>query len=217
MLRSGVLPPDQQPKAIEAIERNAASLSQLVNDLLDTSRIITGKLRLDVRTCDITQVINAAIESLGPALESKQITFDCDCPDGLTLSGDPDRLQQVFWNLLANATRFTPPGGHIQLRAREIGSSIEVTVTDTGIGISAEAIPLLFQRFWQAESVQSREHGGLGLGLALARHFIELHGGHISASSPGLGHGATFRVVLPVRGEQGETVPNDAEGWEGWA
>jgi len=186
-------------RALETIDRNTKSLAQLIEDLLDVSRIVTGKLRLNARPVELIPVIEAAINTVLPAAEAKNIriqrVFD---PTAGPVSGDPDRLQQVVWNLLANAVKFTPKGGQIQIRLERVNSQIEITVSDTGQGIKAEFLPHIFERFRQADSTITRSYGGLGLGLAIVRQLVELHGGSVHAQSPGEGKGATFMVSLPL-------------------
>ncbi len=168
-------------------------------DLLDVSRIITGKLRLNVRRVVLVSVIKSAIDSIRPATEAKNIRIQSLLdPAAGPVSGDPDRLQQVFWNLLSNAVKFTPKGGRIQIRLERINSHLEVTVSDTGQGISPEFLPYVFERLQQADSTTTRAQGGLGLGLAIVRHLVELHGGGVQVASAGAGKGATFMVNLPI-------------------
>ncbi|MBD2094302.1 PAS domain-containing protein [Trichocoleus sp. FACHB-591] len=199
MLRSRQLDEATTNRAIETIERNARAQNQLINDLLDVSRIITGKLRLNVRPVILVSVIEAAIDSIRPAAEAKDIRWQSILdPNAGPVSGDSDRLQQVFWNLLSNAVKFTPKGGRVQIRLERINSHIEVTVSDTGQGISPEFLPYVFERLQQADSTTTRAHGGLGLGLAIVRHLVELHGGSVDATSAGEGKGATFMVNLPI-------------------
>lgn len=199
MLRSKQLDPATTNRALETIERSARSQNQLIDDLLDVSRIITGKLRLDVRPVVLVSVIEAAIDSIRPAADAKNIRIQSLLdPSAGPVSGDPNRLQQVFWNLLSNAVKFTPKGGRVQIRLERINSHIEVTVSDTGQGISAEFLPYVFERLQQADSTTTRRHGGLGLGLSIVRHLVELHGGNVHANSAGEGKGATFMVSLPV-------------------
>jgi PAS domain S-box-containing protein len=199
MLRTGQFNGDSTLKAIETIERNARSQSQLIDDLLDVSRIITGKLRIDVRPVDPNSFIEAAIESVRPAAEAKDVRVQRIMDTGLvTVSGDPGRLQQVIWNLLSNAIKFTPRGGRVQVRLERVNSHIEIGVSDSGAGIAPEFLPYVFDRFRQADQRTTRQHGGLGLGLAIVRHLVELHGGSVRAESAGLGHGSTFTVLLPV-------------------
>lgn len=199
MLRSKQLDEATMSRAIATIERNARAQNQLINDLLDVSRIITGKLRLNVRPVVLVTVIEAAIDAIRPAAEAKKIRIQSVLdPAAGPISGDPDRLQQVFWNLLSNAVKFTPKGGRIQIRLERINSHVEVTVSDTGQGINPEFLPYVFERLQQADSTTTRTHGGLGLGLAIVRHLVELHGGSVHATSLGEGKGATFVVHLPV-------------------
>jgi signal transduction histidine kinase/CheY-like chemotaxis protein len=199
LLRAGGIPEDRQPSALQAVERNAVALTQIVEEVLDVSRIVAGKIRLNVQQVNLAQVLSEAVATVTPAADAKglrlQMLLDESAPP---VSGDPDRLQQVAWNLLSNAVKFTPRAGRIQVRLERVNSHLEITVSDTGIGIAREFLPHLFERFRQADSRPSREHGGLGLGLAIARHLVELHGGRISAASGGEGHGATFRVRLPA-------------------
>jgi PAS domain S-box-containing protein len=195
MLRTGNVQPQ---RAIEVIERNAIVLSQLVSDVLDVSAIVTGKIAIKPAVCDLSSVLDAAIDTVRPTAATKGLALNVDIERPVQVTCDSDRLQQVFWNLLNNAVKFTPAGGHIDVRLERDGDSAHASVTDSGIGIRPDLIPYVFQRFWQGESVNSRERGGLGLGLALARHFVELHGGAISATSEGEGHGTTFDVRLPL-------------------
>lgn len=201
MMRLGKLTPANQERAVETIYRNAKSQAQLVADLLDVSRIISGKLRLDVRTVDLINIVNAAIDSIRPAVDAKgirlQIILD---PAGGPISGDADRLQQIVWNLLTNAVKFTPKGGRIQVKVQRIDSHVEVVVSDSGIGISKEFLPHVFDRFRQADASITRVHGGLGLGLSIVHQLVDLHGGSVSVESEGEGQGATFTIMLPFVG-----------------
>jgi signal transduction histidine kinase/ActR/RegA family two-component response regulator len=198
MLRAG-LPEDKQQAAIAAIERNAVAQAQLVEDLLDVSRIVTGKLRLDVRAVDLADVIHAAVESLRPSADAKEIKLQLVLErGGGTVRGDADRLRQVVWNLVSNAIKFTPRGGRVHVALQRMHSHLQLTVADTGAGFDPEALPFLFTRFWQGEAGTTRHHGGLGLGLSIVRHIVELHGGEVSASSEGRGRGSVFTVSLPV-------------------
>jgi CheY-like chemotaxis protein len=186
-------------KALETIERNARAQAQLIDDLLDVSRIITGKIRIDVRQVDPNSFIDAAVEAVRPAAEAKGVRLQRIMDTGVvTVSGDPVRLQQVVWNLLSNAIKFTPKGGRVQIRLERVNSHIEIGVSDTGPGIAPEFLPFVFDRFRQADGRTTRQHGGLGLGLSIVRHLVELHGGTVRAESEGEGHGATFTVLLPV-------------------
>ncbi len=199
LLDADALDEANRARAVEAIARNAKAQAQLVDDLLDVSRIITGKLRLDVRPFDLGSVIEAVVESVRPAAEAKSIRLQVLLdPRAGGVSGDPDRMQQVAWNLLSNAIKYTPKGGRVQVRLERVNSHVEVTVSDTGQGISPQFLPFVFDRFRQADQSTGRAHGGLGLGLAIVRHLVELHGGTVRAESPGEGHGATFTVALPV-------------------
>jgi PAS domain S-box-containing protein len=199
MLASGKLDEEGMLRGLETIERNAKLQAQLIEDLLDMSRIISGKLRLTVGPVDLHPLIEGAVEAMRPAADAKSIRLQVvlDSNVGL-ISGDPDRLQQVFWNLISNAVKFTPKGGRVQVRLQRIESHVELAVSDTGQGITPEFLPYVFDRFRQADSAITRMHGGLGLGLAIVRHLIELHGGMVEARSPGEGQGATFTVKLPI-------------------
>jgi PAS domain S-box-containing protein len=199
LLRSRQLDEQSATSALETIERNARAQSQLIDDLLDVSRIITGKLRLDVRQIDPASFIESAIEALRPAAEAKNVRIQKVMDTGVvSVAGDPSRLQQVVWNLLSNAIKFTPKGGRVHIRLERINSHIEIAVSDTGAGIKSEFLPHVFERFRQADQKTTRHHGGLGLGLAIVRHLVELHGGTVQAESPGEGQGATFVVNLPI-------------------
>ena len=199
LLRSGRLQADAAERALDVIVRNTEAQVQLIDDLLDVSRIITGKMRLDVRPVDLEAVIRAAIDAVRPAADSKEIRLQCVLdPHAVGITGDPNRLQQVVWNLLSNGVKFTPRRGRVQVHLQRTNSHVEIVVSDTGEGISKEQLPHLFERFHQADSTSTRSHTGLGLGLALVRHLVELHGGKVTARSPGEGQGATFTVELPV-------------------
>lgn len=203
MLRAGEVAPDKQALALRTIERSARAQSQLVEDLLDFSRIIGGQVRLDVRPVDLSEVIEAAIETVRPAAEAKGIRLDVVVdPRAGPVSGDPDRLQQVAWNLLTNAIKFSERHGRVQVRVERVNSHIEIVVSDHGEGIAAEFLPHVFDRFRQADSSRTRAHGGLGLGLSITRHLVEAHAGVIHAASDGPGTGATFTVMLPLRVDQ---------------
>jgi len=200
LLRRGTFDESQRKQAVETIERNARTQVQLVEDLLDISRVITGKLRLNVRPVEITQIIEAALHSIRPAVDAKEIQLQAHLErKGSLVSGDPDRLQQVFWNLFSNAVKFTPKHGSIEVTAGRINSHIQITVSDSGAGISADFLPYVFDRFSQANITSERKYGGLGLGLAIVRHLMELHGGSVRVESAGEGQGATFMLTFPVR------------------
>jgi CheY-like chemotaxis protein len=199
MLRLGQLSPENSAKALDTIERNARAQTQLVDDLLDVSRIITGKLRMDVRPTDPNSFIDAAVDAVRPAAEAKGVRVQKVIDTGpISIPGDPVRLQQVVWNLLSNAIKFTPRDGRVQIRSERVNSHLEIIVSDTGQGIPADFLPHVFDRFRQADQKTSRQHGGMGLGLAIVRHLVEMHGGTVHAKSQGEGKGATFTVMLPI-------------------
>jgi PAS domain S-box-containing protein len=189
-------------RALDALERNADALTKLVHDVLDTSRLVTGKLRLTIENCAIDRLIADAIDTVGRTAEAKEITITLRVAPGLAVRGDRDRLQQVLWKLLSNAIKFTAQGGRIAVHAEPCPGAVRIAVSDTGIGIAPEHLPFVFQRFWQAHTGASREYGGLGIGLALTRHLVEMHGGTIAAESPGPGGGATFTIVLPAAADK---------------
>lgn len=199
MLRAGRLNETMTAKALETIERNARAQTQLIEDLLDVSRIITGKIRLNVRSCELVPIIEAAIDTVRLAADAKEVRLQSILdPWAGPVSGDSERLQQVIWNLLSNAIKFTPKKGRVQIRLERINSHVESTVSDTGIGISLDFQPYVFERFRQEDSSTTRSYNGLGLGLALVRHLVELHGGTVAVASPGVGQGTTFIVKLPL-------------------
>ena len=199
MLREGGLGAELTQRGLEAVERNAVAQTRLIADLLDVSRIITGKLVFEARPVELSRVVEAGVEGVRPAAAARGVRLEVSLDGGAgTVSGDPDRLQQVVWNLLSNAVKFTPEGGSVRVRLARRGGHAEVEVSDTGRGISAEFLPRVVDRFRQADGRITREHGGLGLGLSIARHLVELHGGTIRAESDGEGRGATFRFSLPL-------------------
>lgn len=199
MLQSGAVPAEKVPQALEVIDRNAGALAQMVEDVLDVSRIILGKARLHIQPTDVAEVVEEAIETVRPAADAKGLYLDYAIPSQISdVSADPPRLQQVVWNLLSNAVKFTPPGGRIDVRVTDENEHVRIVVRDTGVGFPQTFRPHLFERFRQAESGPTRLHGGLGLGLAIARHIVEMHGGTIDAESSGTGKGATFTVKLPA-------------------
>jgi signal transduction histidine kinase len=205
VLRSGKLDATAATRALETIERNARVQAQLIADLLDVSRIITGKLRLDFKPVDLRRIIDAALDSVRPAADAKGILLEISiAPLASPVLGDADRLQQVIWNLLSNSIKFTSRGGRVEVRLREASSNAVIRVSDTGIGIRPDFLPYVFDRFRQAEGSITRTHGGLGLGLSIVRHLIELHGGTAEVESEGEGMGATFTVRLPLRAELAE-------------
>jgi PAS domain S-box-containing protein len=213
MLAEGRLAPATQPHAVEVISRNAKAQLELLDDILDVSRVISGKMTIASQQVDIVPVMNQAIESVRPAAVAKGIVVAVDAPPGLLVSGDANRLQQTFWNLLSNAVKFTPTGGQVMVLMDREGSYVRVRISDTGIGIAPVFLPRIFDRFVQVDSSAARHHGGLGLGLAIVRHLVELHGGTVQAESTGVGRGATFTIRFPQRavstepGATAETTP----------
>src|SRR5262249_38715046 len=198
LLRRGQLDAAATARAAETIERNARLQAGIVDDLLDVSRVISGKLRLNARPIALSPVIEAAVDSVSPTARAKGVVLETAlAPESGLVSGDPERLQQVVWNLLSNAIKFTPRGGRVEIRLTPVGDHLELTVSDTGCGIKPAMLPRLFERFWQADSSITRAQGGLGLGLAIVRHLVELHGGAVRAASEGEGQGTTITVTLP--------------------
>jgi PAS domain S-box-containing protein len=204
----------ESKRAIETIVRNAGAQKQLIDDLLDISRIITGKLRLNVRPVELAPMIKEVVEGVRPAADARSITLETTLDSLISpILGDFDRLQQIIWNLLTNAIKFTPKGGNVKVRLERTevaslpsgkptwgaGSHVEITISDTGQGIAPQLLPHVFDRFRQSDSSSTRRHGGLGLGLSIVRQLVELHGGMVTAESPGEGEGSTFKVILPVR------------------
>ncbi len=207
VLRSADIDPELQARALESIERNAQSQARLIEDILEVSRIVTGKLRLKVRTLDMSQVIDAALDVVRPAAEAKDITLRTDIPERPWRGvGDADRLQQIVWNLLSNAVKFTPRGGTVTATLARANEADEIIVTDTGKGIEPSFLPHVFAPFRQADASTTRDHGGLGLGLAIVRQLTELHGGTVRAESQGVDLGARFIVALPAQ----QTAPGAA-------
>jgi signal transduction histidine kinase/ActR/RegA family two-component response regulator len=199
LLLEDELDPQKRPQALQTIARNAKFQAQLIDDLLEVSRIITGKLRLNFRACELRQIIEAGVESIRPTAEAKAVRLELLTETGTAqVYGDPDRLRQVIWNLLSNAVKFTPRNGSVQIKCLSSISHVIISVTDSGEGIKPDFLPRVFDRFSQADGSTTRAHGGLGLGLAIVRHLVELHGGSVRAESPGQGLGATFTVSLPL-------------------
>ena len=199
MLRTGMVGPERHDKAIETIERNATSLTHIVEDVLDISRIVSGKIRLNVQPVEFPDVVKNAIDAVTPAADARGVRLETVLdPLAAPVSGDPERLQQILWNLLSNAVKFTGRGGKVQVRLERVNSHVEVSVSDTGIGIAPEFLPHVFERFRQADAGITRERGGLGLGLSIAKQLTEMHGGTIEAASAGLDQGATFRLKMPL-------------------
>ena len=204
MLRVGTLSPEKTKHALATIERNARAQTQLIDDLLDVSRILAGKLRLELEPVDVKLVVEAVCDAVQPAALAKEVQVECATQQGLMTLGDAHRLQQIIGNLLSNAIKFTPRRGRVKIVALAVDSVIRIGVTDTGQGIAPDFLPHVFERFRQANASTTRAHGGLGLGLAIARQLVELHGGKISAASEGVGKGATFIVELPRAASAGE-------------
>lgn len=205
LLLTSKLDEQASKRAIETIARNAQAQRQLIDDLLDISRIISGKLRLEVRPVKLAPMIEAVVDVVRPAAVARNIHLKTELDPVINpVSGDPDRIQQIIWNLLTNAIKFTPKGGHVQVRLENIGSNVEISVSDTGQGIAPEFLLHVFERFRQSDSSSTRRHGGLGLGLSIVRQLVELHGGTVTAESPGVGKGTTFKVTLPLLSLQKE-------------
>jgi signal transduction histidine kinase len=200
MVKDGVLTGDKQQRALNTIERNAAALAAIVNDVLDVSRIMSGKIVLNRDRVDLAALLQDSVDAVLPSAADKRIRIDVSVDGPAWVSGDPARLQQVFWNLLSNAVKFTLPDGAIavSLSRHDADREAVLTIRDTGVGIAAEFLPYIFERFSQGESGPTRERGGLGLGLSISRHLVQLHGGRIEAASAGVGQGTTMRVMLPL-------------------
>jgi signal transduction histidine kinase/ActR/RegA family two-component response regulator len=216
MLRHQQIEPQRIEHALRVIERNAHAQAQLVNDVLDVSRMVTGRLNLVRKSLHTEEVIRNAVDSVRPSAVARRIGIETELPDDLPpIFGDAERLQQVFWNLLSNAVKFTPERGRVTVRAARGQSHIEVSVADTGVGLTAEFLPYAFERFRQGDQSFTRAHGGLGVGLAIVKLLVEMHGGEVSAESPGIGQGATFHVRLPVQGLAADSdVVASAQGLE---
>ncbi|HEY6907886.1 MAG TPA: response regulator [Myxococcales bacterium] len=213
MLRTGAVEPKALSRVLETIERNARAQTQLVDDILDVSRIIAGKLRVNIQKIDLHAVARAALDAVRPAAEAKGVLLVAELqPGSAEFCGDPDRIQQVIWNLLSNAIKFTPRDGRVELRIERVRSEVQLTVQDTGAGIARPYLAHVFNRFWQADSSMTRAQGGLGLGLAIVRHLVEVHGGTVSAESEGEGRGACFSVRMPLRAVAPEAPPPQKEG-----
>ncbi|MCL6754219.1 HAMP domain-containing histidine kinase, partial [Nostoc sp. CCCryo 231-06] len=186
-------------KALATIERNAQLQRKLIEDILDVSRIIQGKIRLNLHKVDLVLVIKAAIEAVYPTSEIKDIQVESYLDSSVgEVIGDAERLQQVVWNLLSNAVKFTPSGGRVEVHLKQVNSNAQITVSDTGKGISPDFIPCIFERFRQADSTTTRTEGGLGLGLSIVRYIVEMHSGTVHTASEAEGQGATFTVLLPI-------------------
>jgi PAS domain S-box-containing protein len=203
--------PDDLGQGLEVIERNVRVQSQLINDLLDMSRIETGKMTLDLQRLDLPAAVSAAMDAVRPTAEAKDVrlTSAFGSVNGIVM-GDRNRIQQIVWNLLTNAVKFTPRAGRIHVTVERVNSHVEVSVTDTGAGIAPEFLHRIFERFTQADSTTTRKYGGLGIGLSIAKHLVELHGGTIAAKSRGIGQGATFCIQLPLMAAH-EDTPSESE------
>jgi PAS domain S-box-containing protein len=213
MMRSGMLSTEKIPRAVETIERNAASLTVIVEDVLDVSRIISGKLRLNVQQVDVPALVRASVDAVLPDAEAKEITVDSTLNyDTGSITGDQERLQQVVWNLLSNAVKFTERGGRVNVALERVGPNVQLIVRDTGVGIAPEFLPHIFERFRQGDAGTTRQRGGLGLGLAIARQLVEMHGGTIDAASGGAGTGSSFTVTLPRTMRRSAAGPDDPAG-----
>jgi PAS domain S-box-containing protein len=218
LLRYGELDAQKVRQAVDVIERNGKAQGRLIDDLLDTARIISGKLRLAVGPVDMASMIGEAVQTVHPAAEAKGVSLQADLTPGIgQITGDHTRLQQVIWNLLSNAVKFTPQGGHVEVRLERMDPHICVIISDTGKGIAPDFLPYVFDRFRQSDASSARRYGGLGLGLSLVKYLVELHGGTIEATSPGEGQGATFKVTLPVRAiatpiGDGDGAPDTVKG-----
>ena len=215
MIRNGEVEGPNATRAIETIERNARSQARLIDDLLDVSRIITGNLRLDLYPLNLAPIVEAAIDALRPTADVKGIQIRAETSGDCLVKGDPNRLRQVIWNLLSNSIKFTQRGGVVSIDLRCVGSTVRLKVADTGEGISTEFLPYVFDRFRQAEASISRKQGGLGLGLAVVRHLVELHGGSIGAESDGVGQGSLFTVDLPLAEERRDPARAEERRREG--
>jgi PAS domain S-box-containing protein len=199
MLQTGQLAPERTSHALEVIARNAQAQRDLITELLDVSRITMGRVSLNLRPVDLAEIVRAAVDGVRPASTARDLALEVMCEPGTPpVTGDPDRLQQVVWNLVTNAVKFSHRSGRIEIRVRHLGPTVDLTVRDTGIGIAPDVLPHVFDRFRQADSSTTRAYGGLGLGLSIVRHIVELHGGTVAATSEGVGQGASFTVRLPA-------------------
>src|SRR6185295_18177486 len=211
LVRTGKLDEPQMSRAFETIERNARSQSQLIDDLLDVSRIITGKLQIEPRPVDLCAIIEGVVEGVRPAVEAKKIQLETDLKAGGSfVAGDANRLQQVFWNLLSNAIKFTPEGGYVRVKASQVETQVQVSVSDSGIGIASEFLPHIFDRFRQADGSTTRVHGGLGLGLSIVKHLVQLHEGNVEVESEGKNEGSCFTITLPVASTASTVAPENS-------
>ena len=212
LLRQGRFTPERAAAALEIVERNAKSQAQLIADILDVSRMITGQVKLNVALVPLARVITDAVETIKPGADSRRIEIRLDIDDATVVAGDRERLQQVCWNVLSNACKFTREGGRITVTQRNDGAWATLRVSDTGAGISPEFLPFVFDRFRQADQTFTRSHGGLGLGLAIVKHLVEMHGGEVRAESEGAGKGATIEIRLPLAGTTSAARPGQPLG-----
>lgn len=216
MLRSGRLDEAKIVRALETIDRNVKWQAQLIEDLLDISRIVNGKMRLELKPLNLASVIHDAVDSIMPTAEAKGLRLQVVIDPGTgSVVGDYDRLQQVIWNLLANAVKFTPAGGRIRIELERGESQTEITVSDTGIGVNPQFLPFIFERFAQEDSSNTRAYGGLGMGLSIVKYIIELHGGTVRAASEGTGKGSAFTIMLPLTKKRPEALPLPAVDLKG--
>ena len=200
LLKERTTSPAILQRGLDVIERSARSQARLIDDLLDMSRIVTGKIQIKMQTVELQLIVRAALDAVQPAADVKGVAIEITSPSSpIQFTADPNRLQQVFWNLLSNAIKFTPSGGVVSISSEQIGTELQIVVRDTGEGIDPTFLPHVFDRFSQADSTNVRAHGGLGVGLAIVRYLVELHGGQVSVKSPGKGRGSTFTVTLPVK------------------
>jgi signal transduction histidine kinase len=209
LLRRNSLSQEQVQRAVSSIERNSRLQAQLIDDLLDVSRVISGSLRLDMRSLDLSDVVEEAMATVTPASASKGVVLERGAWEAAGVRGDSARLQQIVWNLLSNAIKFTPPNGRVRVELHRHDDAAELRVVDSGEGIDPELLPRVFERFWQADSTSTRTRGGLGLGLAIVKHLVQLHGGTVDAASAGPGRGATFTVRLPLATAEPAEVARD--------
>jgi signal transduction histidine kinase len=207
LLETGQLDPDRLQRAVTVIKNNAFAQKQLIEDILDVSRIVNGKMMLKMSSVDVRAIIDGALDTLRPAAEAKRITITTDVAAVPETCGDRDRLQQIVWNLLSNAIKFTARDGRVEVRVENLGADLRISVSDDGRGIAPDFLPHIFDRFSQADSTMTRAHGGLGLGMAIVRHLVELHGGTVHAESEGENRGATFTVTLPIRAYEAPVEP----------
>ncbi len=213
MLRQNAVEPERVPRVLDIVERNALAQAQLVSDVLDVSRMVAGKIRLNPRSMSVTASIANAIDTVKPAADARAISLAFEDPDQpLVIYGDSERIQQVIWNLLSNAVKFTPQGGRVTVTAERRDGFVEVSVADSGVGLTPEFLPFVFDRFRQADQSFTRTHGGLGLGLSIVKQVVELHGGQVSAASDGVGRGSVFTVRLPPAAIESTSDAPEHEG-----